>query len=67
MAAAVSRKRTTPSSSAPDHRGDMVASVLIPAPRFRVSPETLQALGESCAAAARRVTGRLGGTAPRMN
>jgi IclR family transcriptional regulator, acetate operon repressor len=47
-----------------DHRGDIAASVLIPAPRFRVSPETLQALGEACAAAARRVTGRLGGTSP---
>jgi IclR family acetate operon transcriptional repressor len=47
-----------------DHRGDIVASVLIPAPRFRVSPETLLSLGEACAAAARRVTGRLGGTVP---
>jgi DNA-binding IclR family transcriptional regulator len=47
-----------------DHRGDVVAAVLIPAPRFRVSPETLQSLGESCMAAARRVTSRLGGAAP---
>lgn len=47
-----------------DHRGDTVAAVLIPAPRFRVSPDTLQSLGESCMAAARRVTSRLGGAIP---
>lgn len=47
-----------------DHRGDTVAAVLIPAPRFRVSPDTLQSLGESCVAAARRVTSRLGGAIP---
>lgn len=44
-----------------DHRGDIVASVLIPAPRFRVSRDRLQSLGEACAAAAARVTTRLGG------
>ncbi|WP_346928060.1 IclR family transcriptional regulator [uncultured Arthrobacter sp.] len=44
-----------------DHRGDIVAAVLIPAPRFRVSRERLQSLGEACAAAARVVTTRLGG------
>lgn len=44
-----------------DHRGDVVAAVMIPAPRFRVSPETLQALGEACREAARHVTTRLGG------
>jgi IclR family transcriptional regulator, acetate operon repressor len=44
-----------------DHRGEVVAAVLIPAPRFRVSQERLQALGESCAAAAGKVTARLGG------
>lgn len=44
-----------------DHRGAIAAAVLIPAPRFRVSPDTLQSLGESCKAAARRVTSRLGG------
>ena len=38
--------------------------VLVPAPRFRVSPERLQSLGEACAAAAHRVTTRLGGRAP---
>lgn len=47
-----------------DHRGDVVAAVLIPAPRFRVSQERLQSLGESCAAAAEKVTARLGGHAP---
>ena len=48
-----------------DHRGDIVAAVLIPAPRFRVSQDRLQSLGEACAAAARRVTTRLGGRPPR--
>lgn len=47
-----------------DHRGDMVAAVLIPAPRFRVSRERLESLCEACAAAANRVTTRLGGRAP---
>lgn len=47
-----------------DHRGDTVAAVLIPAPRFRVSRERLQSLGEACAAAALRVTTRLGGRPP---
>lgn len=46
-----------------DHRGEVVAAVLIPAPRFRVSKDRLQALGESCAAAAGKVTARLGGRA----
>jgi len=40
-----------------------VAAVLIPAPRFRVSQDRLKALGESCAAAAAKVTARLGGRA----
>ena len=44
-----------------DHRGDIVAAVLIPAPRFRVSRERLQSLGEACSAAAHQVTTRLGG------
>ncbi|VXB85748.1 Putative transcriptional regulator, IclR family [Arthrobacter sp. 9V] len=48
-----------------DHRGNMVASVLIPAPKFRVSQDTLNSLGEACAAAAAKVTTRLGGRAPR--
>lgn len=49
-----------------DHRGDVVAAVLIPAPRFRVSAERLQSLGEACAAAAHRVTTRLGGRPPKI-
>ncbi|MGA7205263.1 MAG: IclR family transcriptional regulator [Specibacter sp.] len=44
-----------------DHRGDPVAAVLIPAPKFRVSQERLLTLGEACAATARLVTSRLGG------
>lgn len=47
-----------------DHRGAVVAAVLIPAPKFRVSRERLQSLGEACAAAAGRVTRRLGGRLP---
>lgn len=45
-----------------DHRGNLVAAVLIPAPRFRVSPERLQNLGEACARTAQQVTTRLGGS-----
>jgi len=48
-----------------DHRGDIVAAVLIPAPKFRVSQDTLASLGEACAAAAQSVTERLGGQPPR--
>ncbi|NVN00798.1 IclR family transcriptional regulator [Arthrobacter sp. SDTb3-6] len=44
-----------------DHRGNPVAAVLIPAPKFRVSHERLLTLGEACAATARLVTSRLGG------
>ncbi len=44
-----------------DHRGAVVAAVLIPAPRFRVSRERLHTLGEACFAAAQQVTIRLGG------
>jgi IclR family transcriptional regulator, acetate operon repressor len=47
-----------------DHRGGVVAAVLIPAPRFRVSQERLQNLAQSCVAAANKVTARLGGNAP---
>ena len=48
-----------------DHRGEVVAAVLIPAPRFRVSQDRLQALGEACAGAAAKVTARLGGRSRR--
>lgn len=45
-----------------DHRGDTVAAVLIPAPRFRVSPERLQTLGQTCLKTALLITTRLGGS-----
>ncbi|GAB4100640.1 IclR family transcriptional regulator [Sinomonas halotolerans] len=45
-----------------DHRGNVVAAVLVSAPRFRVSPEQLAALGDACAKAAADITRRLGGT-----
>lgn len=45
-----------------DHRGDVVAAVLVSAPRFRVSEAQLAALGEACTKAAADVTRRLGGT-----
>ncbi|WP_115789374.1 IclR family transcriptional regulator [Arthrobacter silvisoli] len=48
-----------------DHRGGVVAAVLISAPRFRVSRDRLQILGEACSAAAQKVTARLGGPAVR--
>ncbi len=51
------------SSPVYDHRGDLVAAVLIPAPRFRVSQETLHVLGEDCREAAQLITARLGGVA----
>jgi DNA-binding IclR family transcriptional regulator len=46
-----------------DHRGQVVASVLVSAPRFRVSSEQLDMIAEAAGAAAREVTRRLGGTA----
>jgi DNA-binding IclR family transcriptional regulator len=45
-----------------DHRGDVVAAVLVSAPRFRVSREQVHVLGEACASAATAVTRRLGGS-----
>ncbi|UXM91391.1 IclR family transcriptional regulator [Paenarthrobacter sp. JL.01a] len=47
-----------------DHRGNIVAAVLIPAPKFRVSQDVLTSLGEACAEAAAKVTTRLGGRTP---
>lgn len=44
-----------------DHRGDVVAAVLISAPRFRISPEQVAELGKACAETATEVTRRLGG------
>ncbi|MFE2509068.1 IclR family transcriptional regulator [Streptomyces naganishii] len=47
-----------------DHRGDAAATVLISAPRFRVSPEQLPVFGEAVRNAADQVTQRLGGRRP---
>ena len=44
-----------------DHRGQTVASVLVSAPRFRVSSEQLTALAEATVAAAGETSSRLGG------
>jgi len=44
-----------------DHRSEVVAAVLLSAPRFRVSDEQLPLLGEAVRAAADRITSRLGG------
>lgn len=44
-----------------DHRGAIVAAVLIAAPRFRVDDAAMTELGKRCAEAASRVTLRLGG------
>lgn len=46
-----------------DHRGDVVAAVLISAPHFRVSRERLAEICEACAGAAADITRRLGGSA----
>ncbi|MDI3405680.1 IclR family transcriptional regulator [Streptomyces cavernicola] len=47
-----------------DHRGDVAATVLISAPRFRISPDQLPILGETAREAADQVTRRLGGHRP---
>ncbi|TWP38853.1 IclR family transcriptional regulator [Leekyejoonella antrihumi] len=44
-----------------DHRGAIVAAVLIAAPRFRTDDAAMDELGKQCAAAASQVTLRLGG------
>lgn len=43
-----------------DHRGEVVAAVLLAAPFFRVPPDLVDELGRACAAAASRVSARLG-------
>ncbi|TAM66077.1 MAG: IclR family transcriptional regulator [Microbacteriaceae bacterium] len=48
-----------------DHRGGVIAAVLISAPRFRISPDQLPVLGQACRDTALQVTGRLGGTVAR--
>jgi IclR family acetate operon transcriptional repressor len=47
-----------------DHRGSVVAAVMLAAPRYRVSAEHLQLLAEACTAAAAQVTSRMGGLPP---
>jgi len=43
-----------------DHRGVLVAAVLLSAPRFRVPPTMLDPFGRAVADTARRVAARLG-------
>ncbi|TJY67529.1 IclR family transcriptional regulator [Arthrobacter sp. CAU 1506] len=44
-----------------DHRGDLAACVMLAAPRFRISEESLSTLSKACKRAAAEVTVRLGG------
>lgn len=44
-----------------DHRGDIIAAVLVSAPRFRVSEQQVPLLGEAVRDCADRVSERLGG------
>jgi IclR family acetate operon transcriptional repressor len=44
-----------------DHRGEVVAAVLIAAPKFRTDAERVAELGEHCVQAARLISQRLGG------
>lgn len=44
-----------------DHRGAVVAAVLIAAPKFRTDSDRVAELGEHCVQAAKRVSQRLGG------
>ena len=44
-----------------DHRGEVVAAVLVSAPRFRVSREQLDLIADAASTAAGEVTNRLGG------
>jgi IclR family acetate operon transcriptional repressor len=45
-----------------NHRGEVTATVLVSAPRFRVSTEQASGIGEAAVQAALDVTARLGGT-----
>lgn len=49
------------SAAVRDHRGDRVAAVLVSAPRFRISHDQANLIGEATLAAARDVETRLGG------
>ncbi|GGC89345.1 IclR family transcriptional regulator [Tersicoccus solisilvae] len=48
-------------SAVQDHRGAVVAAVLVSAPRYRTPLEDVPALGTACREAADAVSGRLGG------
>ena len=43
-----------------DHRGEVVATILVAAPRYRVPESALPQLTRACTTAARRVSQRLG-------
>ncbi|WP_368681156.1 hypothetical protein R1X32_39560 [Rhodococcus opacus] len=43
-----------------DHRGVLVAAVMLSAPRFRVPESMLESLGRAVAESGRRVSARLG-------
>lgn len=47
-----------------DHRGEVVAALLVAAPFFRVSEERAEAIGGLCCAAAREIGHRLGSHGP---
>lgn len=49
-----------------DHRGLVVAAVLLSAPRFRVPPAMLDVLARSVAQTASVVSARLGGAQPQQ-
>jgi IclR family acetate operon transcriptional repressor len=44
-----------------DHRGEVIAAILIAAPKFRADADRVAELGDQCMQAAMRVTQRLGG------
>ena len=46
-----------------DHRDELVAAVMVAAPRYRVTPEQVELLSGACAAAAREISQRLGSSA----
>ncbi|MGO1886015.1 MAG: hypothetical protein ACTH3G_11730 [Citricoccus sp.] len=47
-----------------DHRGEVVAAVLLAAPRYRVPAERVPELAARCQAAAARVSQRMGAARP---
>jgi len=47
-----------------DHRGELVAAIMLSAPRFRVPPAMLESFGRAVADAAARVSARLGSPSP---